>query len=141
MRRDWNMALWFLVIVAVALMMCPVFVMIEPILSQVALPSGSRTDWTLGLWALLSVGMLAGWATRWWPRTRSLGTITELVLGIVGSLVGGYLYVLWLESYYYPSVTAEFSPSVGYWSAPIAFVGGVLFVLLLRELFRSRTRY
>ena len=49
---------------------------------------------TTGLISFLIIGLLAGWIASKMMRGRSLGLAANLAVGVVGALVGGYLFQL-----------------------------------------------
>ena len=46
-----------------------------------------------GLFAWLIIGLIAGWLAGKIARGRGFGCITDIVLGIVGSFIGGWIFV------------------------------------------------
>src|SRR5215813_14445223 len=44
------------------------------------------------LWAWLFIGLIAGWLTGMVFRGRGFGCVTDIVLGLVGSVIGGWLF-------------------------------------------------
>jgi uncharacterized membrane protein YeaQ/YmgE (transglycosylase-associated protein family) len=44
------------------------------------------------LWAWLLIGLLAGWLAGLALRGRGFGCVTDIVLGLVGSVIGGWLF-------------------------------------------------
>ena len=145
MRGNSNAALWFLfVLVASFIWSYVASVIIAPNVEKVTretLPGDRWLYWGAGIWAWGTLGMMAGWATRWWPRTQTLGSVAELALGVAGALLGGFLYVFWFDGNLYVSALLDNFPSPGYLSGLAAFISSILFVMLCRELFRSRTRF
>ena len=63
-----------------------------PILaSQIDLPS----VWSLRsqpFWAWILIGLVAGWLAGLAFRGKGFGCITDIVLGLVGSVIGGWLF-------------------------------------------------
>ena|SRR5215475_14578106 len=59
--------------------------------SQIDLPS----VWSLRsqpFWAWILIGLIAGWLAGLAFRGRGFGCITDIVLGLVGSVLGGWLF-------------------------------------------------
>lgn len=46
-----------------------------------------------GFWYWLLVGLIAGWLAGQISRGRGFGCITDIILGIVGSFIGGWIFV------------------------------------------------
>jgi len=51
----------------------------------IALPSG--------FWAWIVIGLIAGWLAGKISRGRGFGCITDIILGIVGSFIGGWIFM------------------------------------------------
>ncbi len=51
----------------------------------IALPSG--------FWYWIVVGLIAGWLAGKVSRGRGFGCIADIILGIVGSFIGGWIFV------------------------------------------------
>ena len=64
-------------------------------LSLLALPPDNGVTVLLphGFWYWLIVGLLAGWLAGKIARGRGFGCITDIVLGLVGSFIGGWIFV------------------------------------------------
>jgi len=80
------------------------------------------------------VGAIAGWLAGLLMRGRSLGTLTNIIVGLLGALVGGILFTLLhltVPSFLNGSLTIKVADIV------IAFVGAVV-VLLVVSLLRRR---
>ena len=48
--------------------------------------------WPRGIIAWLLLGLLAGWLAGKLARGRGFGCITDIVLGLIGSVVGGWVF-------------------------------------------------
>ncbi len=46
-----------------------------------------------GFWSWILVGLIAGWLAGKIARGRGFGCITDIILGIVGSFIGGWIFV------------------------------------------------
>ena len=44
------------------------------------------------VWAWLFIGLIAGWLAGLVFRGRGFGCVTDIVLGLVGSVIGGWLF-------------------------------------------------
>ena len=51
----------------------------------IALPSG--------FWGWIVIGLVAGWLAGKISRGRGFGCITDIILGIVGSFIGGWIFM------------------------------------------------
>jgi uncharacterized membrane protein YeaQ/YmgE (transglycosylase-associated protein family) len=80
-------------------------------------------------WILL--GLVAGWLAGQFMRGGGYGIIGDIVLGIVGALLGGWLSGVLLGV----DVTGFNIPSI-----LIAFVGAVIVIAIARLFTRGRTR-
>jgi len=48
--------------------------------------------WPRGLMAWLFLGLVAGWLAGKLSRGRGYGCITDIILGLVGSFIGGWVF-------------------------------------------------
>ena len=80
------------------------------------------------LWAWLFVGLIAGWLAGFAFRGRGFGCITDIVLGLVGSVIGGWLFT------YFGIMGGDF-----YYSLAAATAGAMILVGISR-LFSSTPR-
>lgn len=46
-----------------------------------------------GFWGWILIGLIAGWLAGKIARGRGFGCIADIVLGIVGSFIGGWIFV------------------------------------------------
>jgi uncharacterized membrane protein YeaQ/YmgE (transglycosylase-associated protein family) len=51
----------------------------------IALPSG--------FWGWIIIGLIAGWLAGKISRGRVFGCITDIILGVVGSFIGGWIFM------------------------------------------------
>ena len=73
----------------------------------------------------LLVGLIAGWLAGMIMGGHGFGILGNIVVGIIGSLVGGFL------------ASTFFGMDVGGFNLPsilVAFVGAVVFLLILRAI-------
>jgi uncharacterized membrane protein YeaQ/YmgE (transglycosylase-associated protein family) len=77
------------------------------------------------IWFLL-IGLIAGWLAGRVMRGGGFGVIGDMIVGIIGALIGGWLF-------------AKLGISAGGLIGSIitAFVGAVVFILLLRLIKRA----
>ena len=139
-RHTMEWAYWFVGIVALGVFLCPASFMaaawVGPYL-ELGDNAGSIAE---AIWAWGSLGLLAGWATRWWPGVRSLGSLAELLIALIGSYIGGVGYILLLHEFFsWLDNSTYFSYSL--LSVPIAFVSGVLLIVIARKYVQSRLRH
>ena len=79
------------------------------------------------MWIL--VGLIAGWLAGLFMRGSGYGIILDIVLGLVGSFIGGLLFSLFVQG------------DVGFWgSIGISFVGACILIAIGR-LFAPRRTY
>jgi len=81
-----------------------------------------------GLWSWLLIGMVAGWLSGYAFRGRGFGCVTDIVLGLIGSVIGGWLFN------YFGIMSGDF-----YYSLAAAALGAMLLVGIAR-LFSSEPR-
>jgi uncharacterized membrane protein YeaQ/YmgE (transglycosylase-associated protein family) len=82
-----------------------------------------------GLFSWLIVGLLAGWLAGKVVEGRGLGCLTDIIVGVVGAFVGGFVFRL-----------IGGSGAFGFWgSILIAFIGAVILLVLLRAVSGRRT--
>ena len=78
----------------------------------------------MGWLAWLVVGAIAGWLASMVMKTnRQQGLLMDIVVGIVGALIGGFLFNEFGET----GVTG-----LNIWSIFVAFVGAVVLLVLIR---------
>jgi uncharacterized membrane protein YeaQ/YmgE (transglycosylase-associated protein family) len=82
----------------------------------------------MGIIAWIIVGLVAGWLAGLIMKGSGYGLIGDLILGLIGALVGGWLFALILP-------TAEPSGLIG--SVIVATIGAVVLVVIVR-LIRGR---
>ncbi len=81
-----------------------------------------------GIFAWVLVGLLAGALAGYMTKGGGYGFVVDLVLGLLGALVGGVLFGLLV------------SGEVGFWgSIAVAFVGACLVILVVRMVAPGRT--
>ncbi len=83
----------------------------------------------MGLLAWIVVGLIAGWLASQVVASR-YGVIGDTVIGMVGALVGGFLF-----EQFGSTGTTGFS----IWSIFVAFVGAVVLLVLIRAVSGQRT--
>ncbi len=77
----------------------------------------------MGLIAWIIVGLLAGWLTGMLLKGSGYGLLGDLLLGLIGSIVGGWLFGLILPA-------AEPSGLIG--SIIVATIGAIVLVAIVR---------
>jgi len=76
----------------------------------------------MGLLAWVVVGLIAGWlASKAMPS--SMGIIGDTIVGMIGALVGGFLF---------EALGSSGATGVNIWSVFVAFVGAVVLLFLIR---------
>jgi uncharacterized membrane protein YeaQ/YmgE (transglycosylase-associated protein family) len=80
----------------------------------------------MGIMAWIIVGIIAGWmAKRVIPGEGPAGLLGDLVIGVVGAIVGGWVF----NSFGHPGATG-----VNIGSIIVSFVGAVVVLWLIRQL-------
>lgn len=79
----------------------------------------------------LIIGSLAGLLAGFLMRGRSYGTLTNMIIGLIGAVIGGLVFRgLGISITGLPTFTFSLADLV------VAFIGSVIFLLLLRVLNR-----
>ena len=81
--------------------------------------------WLGGLFGWILIGGLIGWLSGLFARGRSYGFIGDVVVGVVGSVIGGWLLNQILDVEQLPGLIG---------SMVTAVMGAVLLIMLLRML-------
>ncbi|OIO98779.1 MAG: transglycosylase [Anaerolineae bacterium CG2_30_64_16] len=81
----------------------------------------------MGLLAWIVVGLVAGWLASRVMKGRGSGLVGDLVLGVVGALLGGFLASTLLKM-------PDAVNGINLTSILVAFVGAVILIALLRAI-------
>ena len=74
-----------------------------------------------GLIAWLVVGVVAGWLAGLLMRGSGYGMLGDMIIGLIGSFLGGFLVSLFVEG------------TAGFWgSILVAFIGACVLIFLVR---------
>ena len=84
----------------------------------------------MGILAWLVVGLIAGWLASMVMRGGGYGLIGDIIVGIVGALIGGFLASTLLN-------IPDAVNGINFTSILVAFVGAVILIAILR-LFSGR---
>jgi uncharacterized membrane protein YeaQ/YmgE (transglycosylase-associated protein family) len=66
-------------------------------------------EWRRGLVAWIVIGLLAGWLAGKLSRGKGYGCITDIILGLIGSVLGGWVFMklgIWGEGFLYSLAAA-----------------------------------
>jgi uncharacterized membrane protein YeaQ/YmgE (transglycosylase-associated protein family) len=86
----------------------------EPLLAAIAL-------WPGGIIAWLVVGLIAGWLAGMVMKGGGYGVLGDIVLGLIGSVVGGFLVSYFVQG------------DAGFWgSIVVSFIGAVILIAIVR---------
>jgi uncharacterized membrane protein YeaQ/YmgE (transglycosylase-associated protein family) len=89
-------------------------------LFAVALNPGGIISWIV-------IGLIAGWLAGVAMRGGGYGIIGDIIVGLIGALIGGFLFGLLVEG------------DTGFWgSMVVAFLGACILIAILRALSPSR---
>jgi uncharacterized membrane protein YeaQ/YmgE (transglycosylase-associated protein family) len=83
----------------------------------------------MGWFATVIVGLIAGWLASIILKTRT-GLITELILGVIGGFLGGWLSTVLLGQ--------NLMSGINFTSILTALAGAVVVILLYRVIFQRR---
>jgi uncharacterized membrane protein YeaQ/YmgE (transglycosylase-associated protein family) len=53
---------------------------------------GVSVSFPRGFWGWILLGLLAGWLAGKLSRGRGYGCITDIILGLIGSVIGGWIF-------------------------------------------------
>jgi uncharacterized membrane protein YeaQ/YmgE (transglycosylase-associated protein family) len=82
-----------------------------------------------GIIAWVVIGLIAGWLAGVAMRGVGYGAIADIILGLIGALIGGFVFSLLVHG------------EVGFWgSMVVAFVGACILVAIARAVAPGRTR-
>jgi uncharacterized membrane protein YeaQ/YmgE (transglycosylase-associated protein family) len=79
----------------------------------------------MGILAWLVVGLIAGWLASRVMRGGGYGLIGDIIVGIVGALIGGFLAATFLKM---PNAVN----GINITSILVAFIGAVILIAILR---------
>ncbi|MBK6429309.1 GlsB/YeaQ/YmgE family stress response membrane protein [Candidatus Amarolinea dominans] len=79
----------------------------------------------MGILAWIVVGLIAGWLASQVMRGGSYGVIGDIILGVVGALIGGFLAANLLNM-------PDAVNGINVTSILVAFVGAVILIAILR---------
>ncbi len=79
----------------------------------------------MGILSWIIVGLIAGWLAGLVVKGGGYGCVGDIVVGVIGGLLGG-----WLASYFLHM--GDPVTGINVQSIIVAFVGAVIFVILLR---------
>jgi uncharacterized membrane protein YeaQ/YmgE (transglycosylase-associated protein family) len=100
-----------------------------------ASPDYSRTDSSQGKFmsiiAWIVLGLIAGFIASKIVNKSGEGVLLDIVLGIVGAVLGGYLF----QTFGMAGVTG-----VNLYSILVAVVGAIVFLVIYHAIFRGRAR-
>lgn len=82
----------------------------------------------MGLIAMIIVGILAGWITGLLMRGSGYGIIWDFILGVVGSIVGG-----WLTSVF---LGVDLTTGFNLTTIIVSVIGAIVVVLIFRLITR-----
>ena len=79
------------------------------------------------LWFIL-VGLVAGWLAGLIVKGRGLGLLGDLIVGVIGALIGGYLF----------SFLNISLPVTGFWGSLLTATIGAILLLFVLKFFQRR---
>ena len=79
----------------------------------------------MGILSWIIVGLIAGWLAGLIVKGKGYGCIGDIIVGVIGGLLGG-----WLASYFLHM--GDPISGINLQSILVAFVGAVIFIILLR---------
>jgi uncharacterized membrane protein YeaQ/YmgE (transglycosylase-associated protein family) len=84
-----------------------------------------KKEFKMGILSWIVVGLLAGWLAGLVVKGGGYGCVGDIVVGVIGALLGG-----WIASYFFHM--GDPISGINLQSILIAFVGAVIFVIILR---------
>jgi uncharacterized membrane protein YeaQ/YmgE (transglycosylase-associated protein family) len=88
----------------------------------------------MGILAWIVVGLIAGWLAGMVMRGGGYGVIGDIVIGIVGALLGGWIATTFLH-------ISGGMTGINLYSILVAFAGAVILLILVRLVNGSRRAY
>jgi len=88
----------------------------------------------MGILAWIVVGLIAGWLAGMVMRGGGYGLIGDIVIGIVGALLGGWIATTFLH-------ISGGMTGINLYSILVAFAGAVILLILVRLVNGSRRAY
>src|SRR5512141_1440056 len=88
---------------------------------------------TMGILAWIVVGLIAGWLASMVMRGGGYGLIGDIIVGIVGAVIGGFLASTLLHM-------SDAVSGINVTSVLVAFVGAVILIAVLRAISPGRRR-
>jgi len=79
----------------------------------------------MGILSWIVVGLIAGWLAGLVVKGGGYGCVGDIIVGVIGGVLGG-----WIASYFFHMGDAM--SGINLESILVAFVGAVIFVVLLR---------
>ncbi len=79
----------------------------------------------MGILSWIIVGLIAGWLAGLVVKGGGYGCVGDIVVGVIGGLLGG-----WIASYFFHM--GDPMSGINPQSILVAFVGAVIFIILLR---------
>ena len=79
----------------------------------------------MGILSWIVVGLIAGWLAGLVVKGGGYGCVGDIVVGVIGGLIGG-----WIASYFFHM--GDMMTGINLQSVIVAFVGAVIFIILLR---------
>jgi uncharacterized membrane protein YeaQ/YmgE (transglycosylase-associated protein family) len=86
----------------------------------------------MGILSWIIVGAIAGWLSGQFMKGRGFGLLGDILVGVAGGLIGGYLAGLFLKM-------PDAVNGINVQSILVAFLGAVLLIFVAR-LFQGRSR-
>jgi uncharacterized membrane protein YeaQ/YmgE (transglycosylase-associated protein family) len=85
----------------------------------------------MGILSWIVVGLIAGWLAGLIVKGGGFGCVGDIIVGVIGGLLGG-----WIASYFFHM--GDPMSGINLQSILVAFVGAVIFVIILRLLSGKR---
>jgi uncharacterized membrane protein YeaQ/YmgE (transglycosylase-associated protein family) len=85
----------------------------------------------MGILSWIVVGLIAGWLAGLVVKGGGYGCVGDIIVGVIGGLLGG-----WIASYFFHM--GDPMSGINLTSILVAFLGAVIFVIILRLLTGKR---
>lgn len=82
-----------------------------------------------GILGWIVIGLLAGWIAGHLSRGRGFGCIVDVILGLIGAVIGGWIF------------TRLGISVMGFWGSLAAATVGAILLVLIARLFAGGSRY
>lgn len=81
----------------------------------------------MGFFSWILLGALAGWLAGKFMKTKKMGLLTNIIVGVIGAFVGGFLVSL---------IGGRGVNGLNLWSLLVALLGSAVFLWIAKKVFK-----